>query len=68
MKPKDLELVLVDKDSGAFFTGYSWSPEYPDAMEMTYAYAKKVTKGLPGNRRLVAIENYGYDNEREYEV
>lgn len=68
MKPKDLELVLVDKDSGAFFTGYSWSPEYPDAMEMTYAYAKKVAKGLPGNRRLVAIENYGYEDEREHEI
>ena len=61
------DLVLVDKETGAFYTGYSWSPEYPDAMEMTYAYARKLGKQFTG-RRLVAIENYGYEDEKSYEV
>lgn len=61
------DVIVFDKDTNKFYTGFGWSPEYPDAMEMTYKEAKKVAKGITG-RRLVMIENYGYEDEKEHEI
>lgn len=60
--------IVDDVEAREFWTGFGWSSEYPDALHVLEPFQlREVDRAARTTREgdLLALENYGLENERE---